>query len=918
MIKSINKLLGVSLLIIASSGIVSQAEPTDAAVKEAVMRQANTITLRNTLAEAQAAERAGDLEAAVKLYEKCLKLAESIGPNGIDSETAAVRKGLGNVRLQLAKEAQKYGDLRSADVHINRALAVNPNDSQAIAFKADNDRRLKEMEGLMPDKEYLERVPEWHREAVANSTKVQNAKLLYENGKYAEAQEILKQVLKDEPDNYAASYYLSLIKESHFANETLKREITTKGALLEVEEAWEAPVDRLNLPTPNPYANTNLIHTSSRRQAIAVKLERIHLDNVFYDGLPFSEVLRNLAADVKKRDPDQRGVNFIVAPQADGAGSRSAAPVETVIDPATGLPVVQPAFQEEEPVDLGSISIKINPALSDVSLGDLLDIMVKVAERPIKYSIEDYGIVFSVKSAEPVPLHTRTFRVDPNTFWMGLANVTSSSFGDISTGNNNGGGGGGNRGGGGGGSGGGNNNNNNNGGGNSLSIPRVDVAGFRNNNQGGGGGNQFGQNNQGQGGGGGLGGITAVMNVATVQEAVRNFFGSLGVDLTPPKTVFFNDRQGTLIVRATLRDLDIIEQAIQVLNIVPPQVNIQSKVAEITQNDQKALGFDWFLGNTLIGNGDNMFQGGTAPSYVGAPSEANPQGFFPGTSVGTAIPSLASDQLITSGLGNPAGAPALFTLTGILTDPQYRLVIRALEKRAGVEVLTAPEVTTVSGRQAQLQAVDIRTVVTGTDLTQNTSGGGVGDSLVGGGGGAVGSTLEYQTQPLPFGPVLDVIPYVSADGYTVQMVLIPTITEFLGYDDPGGFVPQAQSVSSGAAGVGLPITAQLPLPRFRVRQVTTTAIVWDGQTVVLGGLLSENVTKSKDKVPFLGDLPFFGRLFRSESNVSEKKNLVIFVTPTIIDPAGNRMNSDDDLPFRKRLIPPQAPVTTDDSARARN
>src|SRR6185295_1954750 len=103
------------------------------------------------------------------------------------------------------------------------------------------------------------------------------------------------------------------------------------------------------------------------------------------------------------------------------------------------------------------------------------------------------------------------------------------------------------------------------------------------------------------------------------------------------------------------------------------------------------------------------------------------------------------------------------------------------------------------------------------------------------------------------------------DGYTIQMTMLPTITEFVGYDDPGGFAPQAQSVSGGANGIGIPITAQLPLPRVRIRQVTTSAIVWDGQTIVLGGLISENVVRVKDKVPVLGDLPFVGRLFRSES-----------------------------------------------------
>ena len=87
--------------------------------------------------------------------------------------------------------------------------------------------------------------------------------------------------------------------------------------------------------------------------------------------------------------------------------------------------------------------------------------------------------------------------------------------------------------------------------------------------------------------------------------------------------------------------------------------------------------------------------------------------------------------------------------------------------------------------------------------------------------------------------------------------------------------------------------------------MVSSCVVWDGQTVVLGGLISENVTKTKDKVPLLGDIPLAGRLFRSESSMTQKKNLLIFVTPTIIDPAGNRMHSEDEMPFNVNTIPTQ-------------
>jgi general secretion pathway protein D len=260
-------------------------------------------------------------------------------------------------------------------------------------------------------------------------------------------------------------------------------------------------------------------------------------------------------------------------------------------------------------------------------------------------------------------------------------------------------------------------------------------------------------------------------------------------------------------------------------------------------------------------------------------------------------------------LRNPLNAPALATITGILTDPQFRVVLRAIEQRDGADLLNEGQVTTLSGRQAQFQVVDMQTTVVGTDPNDG-QGGGAAAPTTGAGTVVQPATIfiTYTTQMLPFGTTLDVVPYVSADGYTIQMTIIPTILEFGGYDDPGPFVPQAQ-LGTGTQ-VGLPLTAVLPLPRMRVRQVTTSTIVWDGQTVVLGGLISETTSRHKDKVPVLGDMPLVGRLFRSESNRAQKKNLVIFVTPTIIDPAGNRKHREEDLPFAQQAIPAQPAMLT--------
>lgn len=159
------------------------------------------------------------------------------------------------------------------------------------------------------------------------------------------------------------------------------------------------------------------------------------------------------------------------------------------------------------------------------------------------------------------------------------------------------------------------------------------------------------------------------------------------------------------------------------------------------------------------------------------------------------------------------------------------------------------------------------------------------------------SAITFDTQAVETGPILDVVPYVLSDGYTINLALIPSVTEFTGYENP----PQIPDVTGNLNVVQLPVI----LPSFTVRQVVTTVNVWDNQTVVIGGLVSSSVISSKDKVPVIGDLPALGRLFQSQSKQTVKKNLMIFVTATIVDPAGNRVHSDDELPFAQTSIPSQ-------------
>jgi len=900
--------LCLALVLVCPGSIHAQKSDIDLATEEGARRQALKIELDRKLADAQAAEKKGAFLESAQVYTDCLDLVKKI-TTGVESQHKQALEGFIATRLQLAEQAQRNGDFAAADNQYARILKEDPKNDRVIELSKANKEMLAAEAGRRPSDGAIARMPEIHTNRVNAATFVQDGKLYFEAGRLREAEEKLRQAIKLDPNNRSATYYLELVLDQRSRNVNVRGEIGRREQILAVEEAWIPSLKR-GLPVSNPYARTNVVHTGRGRQLIYQKLDTILIDELALDSIPLQGVVEQISKDAKARDVDKKGINFIISNTVDPIPQ--AAPT---IDPVTGLPTA--AANAAADVDITQTTIKLMPPLRDVTLRQALDALVKVADRPIKYSVEEYAIVFSLRAPESPSLFTRFFKIDPNTFMQGIQGVSSFSFGQGQSGG--GGGGGGGRGGGGGGGGGRGGGGGGQGGGQSgQSEGGAAYVGVSLAAQAQGAGGQAAQPQQarqpGQPGVPNLGGpgvnfVTTVTSSEQMQLVARQFFTTAGVDFnTPGKQLVFNDRLGQLMVRATLQDLDIIEQAVQVLNMAPPQVTIEAKFAEITQQDTKALGFDWFLGNSLMRSGSIGAQGGSAPTFVGAPSEANPLGAFP--TPATPIPASATDGSLTSGLRN--SAPALGTLTGILTDPQFRVVIRALEQRQGVNVMAAPKVTTLSARQAQIKAVRVRYIVTELDLSQ-TSGGGGNAGVTGGttGGGGVGSTVQPLAEPFELGPVLDVVPYVSADGYTIQMTIIPTIKDFEGYDIENARLFQAQAQSVGGSGdAGNPLSQITPLPIFRLRQVVTSAIVWDGQTVVLGGLLLDETTKIKDKVPFLGDLPMVGRLFRSESTQAKKTSLVIFVTPTIIDPAGNRVHSEDNLPFIPTEIPSQSkPIT---------
>jgi hypothetical protein len=157
---------------------------------------------------------------------------------------------------------------------------------------------------------------------------------------------------------------------------------------------------------------------SKNQQLMRNRLENIVLNSVAYDGLPLGEVVKNLMVESAARDPEKRGINFVFA--------KPRFSVSPAIDPATGLPAAGTAHPEA--VDVKATTIRIEPPLSNIRLIDLLEVIRRVADQPIEYTIHEYGVTFSAAPTPgmaviPEAVHptiARTFKIDPQVFFPAI------------------------------------------------------------------------------------------------------------------------------------------------------------------------------------------------------------------------------------------------------------------------------------------------------------------------------------------------------------------------------------------------------------------------------------------------------------------------------------------------------------------
>jgi len=394
------------------------------------------------------------------------------------------------------------------------------------------------------------------------------------------------------------------------------------------------------------------------------------------------------------------------------------------------------------------------------------------------------------------------------------------------------------------------------------------------------------------------------------QETAKNWLVSNGVQFSAPgASAVYLPSSSRLIVRNTQEQLDLIDTIIESnqSGSAAPQIEIESKFVEISQTNLKELSFDWTLGQGHVPNNGNVFFGGGSTN---TPASQFPFVDSGGSIVGqnqltsnnrsgnNAISANAIDALL---FGAPiAGpAPAVAAIAGVFTDPQFQVVIRALNQKKGVDLLSSPRVTTKSGQRAVVEVIEEFRYPTEFQPPQipQTVGATGGVLNV----GASSSTFPVTpTTPTAFetrntGVTLEVEPAIGPDNFTIDLNLVPQVVEFEGFINYGSPIQTTNTNPiTGISTTNVITPNVINQPIFSTRKVTTSVSVFDGSTVVLGGLIREDVQKVEDKVPLLGDVPILGRLFRSSVDQHIKTNLVMFVTARLMNPAGDPVRPEDE------------------------
>ena len=390
---------------------------------------------------------------------------------------------------------------------------------------------------------------------------------------------------------------------------------------------------------------------------------------------------------------------------------------------------------------------------------------------------------------------------------------------------------------------------------------------------------------------------SGTQSVIAARSGALEYLEAQGVTFPEGASANYIPSTSRLIVKNTQDQLELIDTLVDnSLSTRPTQIEIEAKFLEVNQNNLNELGFEWLLGQFSMPGGTGVYgSGGTEgfgrslnpagypalqPSGIPVGANSLTSGPITGGNRGgsTAISANAIDALL---LGTPIGpAAGVLSVAGVFTNPQFQVVLRALSQKKGIDLVSAPKVTTQSGKKATIEIV--REFIYPSEFAPPElppTNGSQYTPVV------PNSPSGWETKNT--GITLEVEPTVGSDSYTIELYLAPRVIEFDGFINYGNPINVALQASSLLPSKTIEATSNtINQPVFSTREVTTQVSVYDGQTVVMGGLMREDVQKVQDKVPILGDIPLAGRLFRTNVDQHVKRNLIMFVTASLLDPAG--------------------------------
>ncbi len=387
-----------------------------------------------------------------------------------------------------------------------------------------------------------------------------------------------------------------------------------------------------------------------------------------------------------------------------------------------------------------------------------------------------------------------------------------------------------------------------------------------------------------------------------------------GVTFPDGASANFNAATNMLRVVNTPGNLDIIGQIIDSISQTEPvSVAVRVTMLKVEQNRLEELGFDWMLDNFGFGGASwipgadqlNLSGGTTGNGSAITDIAALPGAIFPTNPITAgnrsgdgAFADDTIDSLIaagsTGGRQNNNRAPGVFGVNGIVGNATVQVLMRGLNQKTGVDLMSQPSVTTRSGQAASIQIIDEFIYPTEYEPPElPNSGGGTISIDANGNISAVANTapsLVIPATPTAFekrdvGVSLEVLPVADANRRYVDVTLNPVVTDFT------GFVNYGSPINTTTQGLLGPVTRVITensilMPVFSVRRANTNMVVADGATIVIAGLMKDEISNVDDKTPILGDIPIVGRLFKSEAKKHQSVAILFLVNVELLDPTG--------------------------------